>query len=164
VAIIIGYASIMRPPFIATAAAALALTLPLTAFAAAKVEVLQPWSRPAAAGTNGVGYMVLANHGRAGDALEKVESPLAARVEMHSSSMAGGVMSMKKVDKVPVPAGGQTTFGPGAYHLMLIGLTKALKPGDTAPATLTFASGAKVKTAFKVSSGMGPPAMPGMRH
>ncbi|HEY8003861.1 MAG TPA: copper chaperone PCu(A)C [Phenylobacterium sp.] len=152
-----------RIPF-AAPVLALALALPLSAAAAAKVEVLQPWSRPAAAGTNGVGYMVLANHGRAADTLEKVESPLAARVEMHSSSMAGGVMSMKKVDKVAVPAGGETTFGPGAYHLMLIGLTKALKPGDAAPATLTFASGAKVTTAFKVSSGMGPPAMAGMRH
>lgn len=143
---------------------ALALATPLAASAASKVEVLQAWSRPAAAGTNGVGYMVLANHGRAADALEKVESPVAARVEMHSSSMAGGVMSMKKVDKVAVPAGGQTTFGPGAYHLMLIDLTRALKPGDKAPATLTFASGAKVRTAFTVSSGMGPPAMAGMRH
>ncbi len=151
------------------AAAVAALATPLAAFAAGTVEVLQPWSRPAVAGTNGVGYMVLANHGPAADVLEKVETPLAGRVEMHSTSMAGGVMSMKKEDKVPVPAGGQTTFGPGAYHLMLIGLTKTLKAGDQVPATLSFASGAKLKVAFAVSSGMGPPAMakmppmPGMK-
>ena len=95
------------------------LAAPLAAFGAARVEVLQPWSRPAAAGTNGIGYMVLVNHGGVADVLEKVESPLAARVEMHSSSMAGGVMSMRKEDRVPVPAGGQAIFGPGAYHLML---------------------------------------------
>ncbi len=131
--------------------------------------MLQPWSRPAVAGTNGVGYMILANHGRAADALEKVESPLAGRIEMHSTSMAGSVMSMKKEDKVAVPAGGQTTFGPGAYHLMLIGLTRTLKAGDQVPATLSFASGAKIKVAFAVSSGIGPaalakmPPMPGMK-
>lgn len=124
----------------------------------AALEVRQPWSRPAVAGTTGIGYMTLVNHGRAADALEKVESPIAARVEMHSSSMAGGVMSMQKADKVTVPAGGETTFGPGAYHLMLIGLTRTLRPGDEAPATLTFASGAKLKVKFKVSAGMGPPS------
>lgn len=124
------------------------------------LEVVQPWSRPAAAGTTGVGYMVLVNHGRRSEVLEKVESPLAARVEIHSSSMSGGVMFMKKEDKVSVPAGGKADFGPGAYHLMLIGLTKALQPGDRAPATLVFASGARLKTAFTVSSGMGPPTAP----
>ncbi|HEX4711376.1 copper chaperone PCu(A)C [Phenylobacterium sp.] len=141
------------------AAVVAALALPLTAYGSGKMEVLNPWSRPAVAGTNGVGYMVLANHGRTADALEKVESPLASRVEIHSMSMAGGVMSMAKVDAVPVPPGGEATFGPGAYHLMLIGLTKTLRAGDQAPATLTFASGAKLNVAFAVSAGMGPTAM-----
>ena len=129
----------------------------------ANLEVAQPWSRPAVAGTNGVGYMVLANHGRSADALVRVESPLAERVEMHSSVMTNGVMSMKAESRVTVPAGGRATFGPGAYHLMLIGLKKTLKPGDRAPATLTFASGAKLKVAFAVSAGMGPPAMGAMK-
>jgi copper(I)-binding protein len=141
------------------------MAAPFAAYGAASaMQVLQPWSRPAVAGTNGVGYMVLVNHGGAPDVLEKVESPLASRVEMHSSSMAGGVMSMKKEDKVPVPAGGQATFGPGAYHLMFLGLTRTLKPGDQAPATLSFASGARIKVAFTVSAGMGPPPMAGMHH
>lgn len=135
-------------------AAALLAAAPAFAKPAAKpasLEVLQPWSRPAVAGTTGIGYMTLVNHGRTADALEKVDSPLAQRVEMHSSSMSGGVMSMERADKVAVPAGGQTIFGPGAYHLMLIGLTKTLKPGDEAPATLTFASGARLKVKFQVS-------------
>jgi len=123
------------------------------------VQVLQPWSRPAVAGTNAIGYMVLANRGRAADTLEKVESPIAAKVEMHSSSMAGGVMSMKQEAAVSVPAGGQVTFGPGAYHLMIIGLKRTLKAGDQVPATLSFASGAKVRTRFAVTSGA-PPAAP----
>jgi len=144
--------------------AAIAVLAAPAVASAAQVEVLQPWSRPAAAGTNGIGYMVLANHGRSADALVKVESPLAERVEMHASAMTGGVMSMKAETRVAVPAGGKATFGPGAYHLMLIGLKKTLKPGDQAPATLTFASGAKLKVAFAVSAGMGPPAMAAMRH
>jgi copper(I)-binding protein len=145
--------------FLFAAALATAVT-PLAAQAAqaaGRIEVLQPWSRPAVAGTNGIGYLVLANHGRSADTLEKVESPIAARVEVHAMSMTGGVMSMKKVDRVAVPPGGQTTFASGGYHLMLFGLTRTLKAGDRAPVTLTFASGAKVAVRLVVSDGMGPP-------
>ena len=77
---------------------------------------------------------------------------------MHSSSMAGGVMTMQREDRVTVPAGGRTTFGPGAYHLMLIGLTRTLKAGDQAPATLSFASGARLKVAFGGRRRWAPPA------
>ena len=140
------------------------IAAPLAAHGAGKVEVERPWSRPAVAGTNGIGYMIVVNRGAAADALEKVETPLAARVEMHSTSMAGGVMSMKREDRVPVPAGGRVTFGPGGYHLMLIGLTRTLAPGDRIPATLRFASGARIKVAFTVSAGMSAPAMAGPPH
>ena len=98
----------LRTLLIALAVAA----APAWASAAGPLEVRQPWSRPAVAGTNGIGYLVVANHGRAADSLEKVESPIAARVEMHAMSMAGGVMSMKKVDRIAVPAGGETAFAP----------------------------------------------------
>jgi hypothetical protein len=127
----------------------------------AAVQVLQPWSRPAVAGTNAIGYMILANRGPAADALEKVETPVAARVEIHSSSMAGGIMSMAQVQSVSVPAGGRVTFGPGAYHLMIIGLKRALKAGDQIPATLSFASGAKVRARFAVTAGA-PPVLHGV--
>ena len=148
-------------------AAALALALAAGAAHGAPpgLQVTDAWSRPAVAGTNGVGYMTLVNTGAAAETLVEVASPLAGRIEMHSASMSGGVMSMQKQDRVVVPAGGQVAFAPGAYHLMLIGLTRTLKPGDKAPVTLTFASGAKLKVAFTVSAGMGPPtAMPQMGH
>ncbi len=130
------------------------------------LEVRQPWSRPAAAGTNGIGYMVVANTAKAADALVGVESPAAARVEIHSTAMAGGVMSMARQDRVAIPAGGQATFGPGAYHLMFIRLTKPLNVGDSLPATLTFASGVRIKVGLKVSVGQPDPMadMPGMHH
>lgn len=146
--------------------ASLALTLAVagSAQAAAPLSVSGAWSRPAVAGTNGVGYLVVANAGKAGDALVRVESPLAAKVEMHSSSMAGGVMSMQKEDRVPVPARGQATFGPGGHHLMLIGLTRTVKAGDKIPATLTFASGARLEASFAVGMGPASPAMGPMRH
>jgi copper(I)-binding protein len=145
--------------------ASLALTLAVatSAQAAAPLTVSGAWSRPAVAGTNGVGYLVVANSGKTPDALVRVETPLAAKVEMHSSSMAGGVMSMKPETRVAVPAGGQAAFAPGGYHLMLIGLTRTLKAGDQVPATLIFASGARAPVSFKVAISA-PPAMGAMHH
>jgi copper(I)-binding protein len=47
---------------------------------------------------------------------------------------------------------------------MLIGLKAPLKAGDSVPATLTFAGGGRLKVAFTVGSGLGPPAVDQMRH
>ena len=128
------------------------------------LEVAQPWSRPAVAGTNGIGYMTLSNRGKSADALVSIGSPLATRVEMHKSSMAGGVMSMQRQDRIDIPAGGKATFGPGGYHLMLIGLTRTLKAGDEVPATLNFASGRHLRVGFTVATGPAAAPMSDMGH
>jgi copper(I)-binding protein len=124
---------------------------------AAAVEIAQPWSRPAVAGSTAVGYLTLVNRGKAPDAVVAVESPLARKVEVHRSSMSAGVMSMQRVEQVAVPAGGSVTFAPGGNHLMFLGLAKTLRAGDSLPAVLRFASGARVKTVFQVGAGAAPP-------
>lgn len=146
--------------FAATAVVMAATALGAPALAAPQVEAA--WSRPAAQGSTGVGYMTLRNPGKTADALVAVESPLAKSAMIHESRVANGVASMRMVTKVDVPAGGAVTFRPGGYHLMFVGLSRALKPGETLPATLTFASGAKVKATFAV--GLAPPAADAHRH
>jgi copper(I)-binding protein len=152
--------------------AALAVTAPAQAatYRLGALEVRQPWSRPAAAHVTGVGYMTVLNTGAKPDTLTEVTSPIAAKVEIHSSSMAGGVMRMTRLAQVAVPPKGQLAFAPGAYHLMFVGLTRPLKPGDRVPALLTFASGLRLKVDFAVGTGLAPPPetsmqdMPGMEH
>jgi len=149
-----------------TAAAMMAAAVvPIAAQAAPALQVRGGWSRPAAAGGTAVGYLTLVNKGPA-DALVSAETPAAQRVEMHASSMAGGVMRMSKELRVAVPADGQVTFAPGGRHLMLIGLKKAFRQGDRAPLTLRFASGAQLTTELAVSptapAAVG--AMPQMDH
>ena len=129
------------------------------------LEVSQAWSRPAAAGTNGAGFMTVTNRGKAADVLKSIESPAAEKVEMHKTSMTGDVMSMKRLDAgLPLAPGESVTFAPGGYHLMLIRLTRALKTGDIVPATLTFASGARLKVAFPVRASAQAADMAGMDH
>jgi copper(I)-binding protein len=135
-------------------AAAAALSFATAAQAAPQVTAA--WSRPAAKGSTGAGFMTLTNPGGPADALVAVDSPVASGVQIHESSMRAGVASMRPVKSVPAPAGGHVTFGPGGYHLMFLDLKRPLKVGDVLPATLTFASGAKVKARFVV--GLAPPA------
>lgn len=156
----------------AVAVAALAAALAPPAALAAQppqrtLEVRDAWSRPAAAGATGAGFMTLVNHGPKAETLVKVESPVARRAEMHRSSVsASGVMSMQPLQQVIVPAGGSVVFAPGGTHLMLIGLSKPLKPGDQAPAVLSFASGARLSVAFPVRTqgAAEPHAMEHMTH
>lgn len=147
----------MRRNLLTAALALTALAAPLAAAAQhAALMVTNPWSRPATAGGTAAGFMTVTNHGKAADALIAVETPVARRAELHRSSMAGGVMRMAPVDRLPLAPGASVTFAPGGLHVMLIGLKSGLKAGERAPATLVFASGARVKTAFVV--GLSAPA------
>lgn len=153
----------MRSAF-PVAVATAALILSSAAHAASKasgIEVTQAWSRPAAAGTNGAGFMTLTNHGKAADTLVSIETKAATQVQMHQTSMANGIMSMKRLETGLALAPGQSvTFAPGGYHLMLIGLTKTSKAGDKLDATLVFSSGVRIKAEFVVGAGpQGAPAM-----
>lgn len=141
-------------------AVAAALATATAAHAAPQVQAA--WSRPAAQGTTGAGFMILANPGPKPDALVSVASPLAREVQVHQSMVHDGVAMMMAAPQVPIPAGGSITFAPGGYHLMFLNLIRALNIGDTVPATLTFASGAKVKATFVV--GLAPPAAPAARR
>ncbi len=120
------------------------------------------WSRPTPKGLpTGVVYVTLTNRGRSADRLVGATTPVAARMELHRSSMRNGIMSMDPVpDGVGIPAGGRLQIAPGGYHLMLIGLKTGLAAGTRFPATLTFAHAAALPIVVQVRAG--PPAMAGM--
>jgi copper(I)-binding protein len=137
----------------ALAAIALAPAAQAATYRLGGLEVGQPWSRPAAKGGNGAGFMVLTNRGKAADTLTSVESPAARKVEIHRTSVANGIMKMQRQDAgLAIPPGQAVTFAPGGNHLMLLGLTEALKGGDKVPATLVFQSGARLKVEFQVGA------------
>ncbi len=58
------------------------------------------------------------------------ESDVAASVQIHAMSMDGGIMRMRRMDGLDLPAGRAVRLAPGAVHLMLVGLSKPLQPGD----------------------------------
>lgn len=118
------------------------------------VEVRSPWTRPAQAGMNGVGYLTLANVGTKPVKLVAVESPAAQSVGLHESKMTGGVMSMRPVTGgLTVAPGAKVDFAPGGYHLMLLGLKAGQSVGGKVPLTLVFADGRRVKIELSVEAG-----------
>jgi copper(I)-binding protein len=65
-------------------------------------------------------------------------SPVAKMVEIHESSMTmGGTAHMHEVEAVALPAGKPVQLKPGGHHVMLMGLAKPVKAGDTVALTLT---------------------------
>jgi len=93
---------------------------------------------PQPAGPNGAAYLTLANDGDGDDRLIAVDTDAASDVELHESTLEGGVMSMRPVDGIDVPAGGQVRLEPGGLHVMLLDVDPDLEVGDTVPLTLTF--------------------------
>jgi hypothetical protein len=73
-------------------------------------------------------------------------SPVAKMVEIHESSMHGNMAHMQEVSAVSLPAGKAVQLKPGGHHVMLMGVGKPLKPGDTVPLTLTIEEKGKRST------------------
>jgi copper(I)-binding protein len=98
----------------------------------------EAWLRmPATMDIPAAGYLVIRNSGSE-DRLIGAATDLAAQVEMHQTAASGGMMQMAPVKFIAIPAGGQAELKPGGYHLMLIGLKRALKAGEQATLNLTF--------------------------
>lgn len=144
----------MRPLLVLLAASSL-LALPAAAheYARGGLTIGHPWARPAAKGMNGAAYLSVTNKGAAADTLVAAESPAAARVELHQTTMTGAVASMKPVTAgLSAPAGKTVALSPGGAHLMMFGLKQQLVEGARIPLTLTFAKAGKVKVELAVEA------------
>lgn len=98
--------------------------------------------QPATPGTgspiNTAAFLSISNSGTEADRLLRVESNLAETVELHLSEMKDGVMMMRPVEGIDLPAGATVELKPGGYHIMLINLKQELKPLEKYPLTLVF--------------------------
>ena len=95
-------------------------------------------------------YMIIANEGDVDEELLSVESEVAERVELHKIEQQGEMMRMQKVGSIMVAPGQEVELKPGALHVMLIGLTREIKEGDTVEFKLTFESGASLTVSAPV--------------
>ena len=114
------------------------LALAWAAHAAADVVVNDAWIRGTVPGQQATGaFMLLQSSGD--EALVGVASPAAKIAQIHAMATEGGVMKMRAIDSLPLPAGKLVELSPGGYHVMLLDLARPLKEGDSVALTLTFA-------------------------
>jgi periplasmic copper chaperone A len=120
---------------------------------AGSMHIMKPWARATApTATVGGGFMGLMNMGKADDALLAVKANVSEKVELHTHSMDGGVMKMREVPRIDLPAGKTVELKPGGFHIMFINLKTPLKQGEKVPLTLVFEKAGEVKVSMAVDA------------
>jgi copper(I)-binding protein len=99
------------------------------------VSVSGAWTRATAPGQNSAAVSLHITSQK--DArLVSASSSASASAELHTMKHDNGMMMMRQVDAISLPAKHDVDIGNGD-HIMLIGLKKPLKAGDSVPLTLT---------------------------
>ena len=107
--------------------------------AAAQLSVHDAWATPTPAGVDvSAGYLTITNGAGRTDHLLSATSPRAANVEVHEMSMDGGVMRMRALGRLAVPAGGDVSLAPGGLHLMFFGVQQPFSEGEDIAVRLVF--------------------------
>lgn len=110
------------------------------------IMVQDPYVRAVPPGQpNSASFMSLHNPDEQGHVLIGASSPAAEVAELHTHTMEGGMMRMRKVEKVDLPGGDRVSLEPGGLHVMMIGLKQKLVPGEKVPLTLLFEDGSQLK-------------------
>jgi copper(I)-binding protein len=157
---------------VATAALAPLLFTPSLAFAqhaqtyqAGSLVIEAPWSRATPGGAKvGSGYMRIVNWGAEPDRLVGGTATVAARVEVHESSIVDGVARMRPVEGGLLIGPGETVeLKPSGLHAMLVDLARPLKDGETIRGTLVFEKAGTVAIEYRVG-GIGAQSASGDHH
>lgn len=114
---------------------ALIASIAFASTAFAQTSVTEPWVRATVPAQKASGAFLQV---RSADAarLVSASSPVAKSVEIHKMEMHGQTMKMREVDGIDLPAGQTVTLASGGFHIMLVGLNKQLKEGESVPLTL----------------------------
>jgi len=110
------------------------------------LTVTDVWGRPSpSAAPNAAFYLIIENNGGE-DRLVSADSPACGTAELHEMYDKGdGVMGMRPLQGIEIPAGGSVTLGPGGLHVMCIGRLADFTPGDHVPLTLEFQNAGTIK-------------------
>jgi len=99
---------------------------------------------------NGVTYLTIHNTSEQPDHLEGAKTSVARRAEIHSHKHDKGVMRMRPILSIEIPAKAMTVLKPGGDHLMLIGLKAPLENGDEFLLTLIFKNAGEVPVTVEI--------------
>ena len=131
--------------------------------AQAQVTVKDAWVRATVAQQKATGAFIQLQSSQ--DAkLISAQSPVAGVVEVHEMPMEGGVMNMRAVPSLALPAGKAVDLKPGGYHGMVMDLKGQGKDGDSVPVTLVVEGKDGKRQTIEVKAAARKPAAPAMKH
>jgi len=142
----------------------LAVSFASPVFAAAgvadQISVVDPYVRMTPPGAKATAaFMVLKNVGDRDAQLVSANAQAANITELHNHINDNGVMRMRQVKEIAVPAKGEAVLKPGGYHVMLIDMKAPLKEGDHVVIKLGFGDGSSKEVHAPVTkSNIGMPA------
>lgn len=114
------------------------------------VHVSEAWVRETLPGQAVAGFYVTVLSERPARLLG-VRSALARRAEIHSMSMAQGVMRMRALDSLELPAGVPVHLTPSGLHVMLFDPVRPFKAGEQVPLELLLeVAGKPLRLALRV--------------
>lgn len=151
------------------AAAALALILAAPALAQEHPEEMHihdVYARSnGSVGGSGAVFFMIHNNTDTDDRLIAVSTDVAEKAELHTHiESADGVMQMSQIEGgIALPSGEMHELARGGDHVMLMGLTRALKDGDTFALTLTFEKAGEIQIQATVDNAR-KPGEGGMDH
>ena len=90
---------------------------------------------------NSAAFMILKNTSAQDVVLTSATSELARATELHNHINENGVMRMREVPEIVVPAGQSVELKPGGLHVMFMGLATPLEQGEQGSFTLVDQSG-----------------------
>jgi hypothetical protein len=109
------------------------------------IAVENAWARATVPGQK-VGAVYLEVRSEMPAKLIGVRSPAAGSAEIHSMSNDGGVMKMRQLKQVDLPAGQTVRFAPNGNHIMLLDIKQPLQPGASVPLVLIVKQGGKKRS------------------
>ncbi|MGL4892458.1 MAG: copper chaperone PCu(A)C [Aeromonas veronii] len=126
------------------------LVLGMAAPALAKVEAVDGYVRLLPPGSpNTAAFMVLKNDADQPVKLVAAASAAAGRAELHTHLHENGVMKMRQVENIEIPAKGEAVLKPGSLHIMLFEVG-TLSEQTPVPLTLTMDDGQKLDLSLPV--------------
>ncbi|MEI6739801.1 MAG: copper chaperone PCu(A)C [Gemmatimonadaceae bacterium] len=108
------------------------------------LTVRNAWARPADSGAIGGAYVTITNTDTVSLTLTGWQTPLAAQTDVHETMQMEGMTHMMARTDITLPRDSSLVMAPGGVHVMLTGLTRALRTGDTIPLTVTLRDGRTV--------------------
>jgi copper(I)-binding protein len=105
----------------------------------------------------GAVYFTIKNHTNESDWLTSVESQDAPTAELHETVTEGAAESMQPLERLEVPAGGETVLERGGVHVMLDGLLGTFQQGDVLQMDLHFEKAGVVRINPRITEYRGEP-------